>query len=148
MKNTILVLFFKIIYMKIRSLLLFTFFLLATSCNKLVEQTQYIEGELVHSVYFWLNNPDDKKERAEFEKALKKLIKTNKIAVKKHLGKPGSTEKRDVVDNSYDYCMILTFANLKAQRLYQDAPTHLIFIDEAKHLWKKVQVYDSMKESI
>jgi hypothetical protein len=53
-----------------------------------------------------------------------------------------------VVENSYDYCMILTFPSLRAQRLYQDAPTHLIFIDEAKHLWKKVQVFDSMKESI
>ena len=67
---------------------------------------------------------------------------------KKHLGKTGNTAKRDVIDNSYDYCMILTFPSLEAQRLYQDDPTHLIFIDQAKHLWKKVRVYDSIKEPI
>lgn len=134
--------------MKIKSLLLLSLLIVTTNCETVGKKSDYIDGLLVHSVYFWLNNPDNMEEKAEFEKALKKLIKTNKIAVKKHFGKPGSTEKREVVDNSYDYCMILTFANLKAQRLYQDAPTHLIFINEAKHLWKKVQVYDSMKESI
>ncbi|MFL2639368.1 MAG: Dabb family protein [Flavobacteriaceae bacterium] len=104
-----------------------------------------IDGVLVHSVYFWLNNPENSTEREEFETAIKKLLSTNKLAIKKHLGKPGNTEKREVVDNSYDYCMILTFPSLKAQRLYQDDPTHLIFIQSAKHLWKKVQVFDSMK---
>ena len=104
-----------------------------------------IDGVLVHSVYFWLNNPENSTEREEFETAIKKLLSTNKLAIKKHLGKPGNTEKREVVDNSYDYCMILTFPSLKAQRLYQDDPTHLIFIQSAKHLWKKVQVFDSVK---
>ena len=134
--------------MKTKLLLLLSLLVFNTNCETIEKKSDYIDGELVHSVYFWLNNPENEQERAEFEMAIKKLIKTNKIAVKKHLGKPGSTEKRDVVDNSYDYCMILTFSNLKAQRLYQDAPTHLIFIDEAKHLWKKVQVFDSMKEPI
>ena len=134
--------------MKTKLLLLLSLLVFINNCETIEKKSDYIDGALVHSVYFWLNNPENEQERAEFEMAIKKLIKTNKIAVKKHLGKPGSTEKRDVVDNSYDYCMILTFSNLKAQRLYQDAPTHLIFIDEAKHLWKKVQVFDSMKEPI
>ena len=134
--------------MKIESLLLLSLLIVSTNCENIEKKSDQIDGLLVHSVYFWLNNPDNIEERAEFEKAIKKLIKTNKLAVKKHLGKPGNTEKREVVENSYDYCMILTFPSLRAQRLYQDAPTHLIFIDEAKHLWKKVQVFDSMKESI
>ena len=104
-----------------------------------------IDGVLVHSVYFLLNKLENSTDSEEFETAIKKLLSTNKLAIKKHLGKPGNTEKREVVDNSYDYCMILTFPSLKAQRLYQDDPTHLIFIQSAKHLWKKVQVFDSMK---
>ncbi|MBT3442727.1 MAG: Dabb family protein [Flavobacteriaceae bacterium] len=120
-----------------------------TSCNTVKkENSKIIKGELVHVVYFWLNNPENQEDVLAFEKAIKKLMNTNKLAVKIHLGKPASTAKRDVVDNSYNYCMIFTFPSLKEQRLYQDDPSHLIFIDQAKHLWKKVQVYDSMKESI
>ncbi len=60
-------------------------------------------------------------------------MNTNKLAVKMHLGKPASTAKRDVVDNSYNYCMIFTFPSLKEQRLYQDDPsTFKFFIDQAK----------------
>ena len=128
----------------VKSFLLFAF-LLFNSCDNNSNKNE-IDGVLIHSVYFWLNNPGNETERQEFEIAVKKLLNTNKLAVKKHLGKPGNTEKRDVVDNSYDYCMILTFPSVKAQRLYQDDPTHLIFVQSAKHLWKKVQVFDSMKE--
>ncbi|MGY8946019.1 MAG: Dabb family protein [Flavobacteriales bacterium] len=122
---------------------------LITSCNtEKKENSKIIQGEIVHTVYFWLNNPDNPKEVALFEKAIKKLMNTNNLAVKMHLGKPASTAKRDVVDNSYNYCMIFTFPSLINQRIYQDHPSHLIFIDQAKHLWKKVKVYDSVNEPI
>ena len=32
----------------------------------------------------------------------------------------------------------MTFANRETEAAYQSDPTHLRFIDEAKHLWKKV----------
>ena len=134
--------------MKIQNSLLIILLIFITSCNPSEKKSEMIEGVLIHSVYFWLNNPESEDDKKVFEKAIKRLISTNKLAVKKHLGKPGNTAKRDVIDNSYDYCMILTFPSLEAQRLYQDDPTHLIFIDQAKHLWKKVRVYDSIKEPI
>ena len=89
----------------VKSFSLFAF-LLIISCENNSNKNE-IDGVLIHSVYFWLNNPGNETERQEFEIAVKKLLNTNKLAVKKHLGKPGNTEKREVVDNSYDYCMIL-----------------------------------------
>ena len=41
-----------------------------------------IDGVLVHSVYFWLNNPENSIEREEFETAIKKLLSTTIIRSK------------------------------------------------------------------
>ena len=75
-------------------------------------------------------------------------MKNSQFANKMHLGKPASTEKREVIDNSYNYCLIFTFDSYKDQRIYQDEPAHLIFIGEAKHLWEKVLIFDSIQEPI
>ena len=72
--------------MKTKLLLLLSLLVFITNCETIEKNSDYIDGALVHSVYFWLNNPENEQERAEFEMAIKKLIKTNKIAVKK--GKP------------------------------------------------------------
>ncbi len=38
----------------------------------------------------------------------------------------------------------MTFPNLEAQNTYQNDPTHLLFIEEAQHLWENVRVHDSI----
>ena len=105
---------------------------------------QNTTGPFLHTVFFWLNNPNDRVDRYEFEKAIKKLIKTNPQATANHLGCPANSKNRDVVDNSFTYCYTMSFTDLKSQNDYQSDPTHLLFIKEAKHLWKKVRVYDSL----
>ena len=120
-----------------------------SSCNSSKEKnSKEIEGKIIHSVYFWLNNPENKEDVDKFEASIKKLMKNTQFANKMHLGKPASTEKREVIDNTYDYCLIFSFDTYEDQRIYQDEPAHLIFIGEAKHLWKKVLVYDSLQEPI
>jgi len=120
-----------------------------SSCNSSKEKnSKEIEGKIIHSVYFWLNNPENKEDVDKFEASIKKLMKNTQFANKMHLGKPASTEKREVIDNTYDYCLIFSFDSYEDQRIYQDEPAHLIFIGEAKHLWKKVLVYDSLQEPI
>ena len=120
-----------------------------SSCNNNSENnSKEIKGKIVHSVYFWLNDPQNENDVKTFETAIKKLMKNTQLANQMHLGKPAATEKREVIDNSYDYCLIFTFDTYKDQRIYQDEPAHLIFIGEAKHLWKKVLVYDSLQEAI
>ena len=38
-----------------------------------IEEGKVIEGKIIHSVYFWLNNPENQEDVLAFEKAIKKL---------------------------------------------------------------------------
>ena len=106
-------------------------------------ELQYIAANLIHTVYFWLKNPNDSADRSAFEVAIKKLMASNTQGLQTHLGCPAATEERGVVDNSFTYCYMMTFASEEDEITYQTDPTHLAFIDEASHLWDKVVVYDS-----
>ena len=114
-------------------------------CFNAKAQTTLLEEPLVHTVLFWLNNPESKEECTAFETAIKKLMATNPQGIQSHLGRVASTTSRGVVDSSFTYCYIMTFASIEAEAAYQNDPTHLRFIEEAQHLWKKVVVYDSLK---
>ncbi|WP_300436920.1 Dabb family protein [Christiangramia sp.] len=102
------------------------------------------DKNFVHVVYFWLNNPQNEQDRADFEASLKEFLNKSEYAGTKFIGVPANTP-REVVDNSYTYSLILSFASKEIQNKYQKEPAHLKFIDEASHLWKKVQVYDSVE---
>ena len=101
-------------------------------------------GPFLHTVFFWLKNSENQKERSHFEQAIRKLIQTNPQAIANHLGCPAASEERSVVDNSFTYCYTMCFPNLEAQNAYQTDPTHTLFIEEAQHLWKQVRVHDSI----
>jgi hypothetical protein len=103
-----------------------------------------LTGPFVHTVFFWLKNPKNKDDQKTFKKAIRKMIQTNTQAISNHLGCAAKSEKRDVVDNSFTYCFIMIFPDLKTQNLYQNDPTHILFIEEASHLWEKVRVHDSI----
>ncbi|KAA1246887.1 Dabb family protein [Aquimarina sp. RZ0] len=100
-------------------------------------------NNFVHSVYFWLNQPENEEDRKAFEKSLQKFLKTSKYAKTNFIGVPAGTD-RDVVDGSYTYSLIVTFSSKEEQDLYQKEEAHLLFIKESSSLWKKVQVYDSV----
>ena len=96
----------------------------------------------VHHVYFWLDNPDSSEDLKKLLEGLQKLSKVKTIKMF-HIGKPAGTN-RDVIDGSYSVSWLLLFENRAKQDSYQTDPIHLKFIDECKHLWKKVVVYDSI----
>lgn len=96
----------------------------------------------IHHVYFWLNNPDSADDLKKLIEGLQKLSKVKTIKMF-HIGKPAGTN-RDVIDSSYAVSWLLMFNNKADQDSYQTDPIHLKFIDECKHLWKKVVVYDSI----
>jgi hypothetical protein len=100
-------------------------------------------GEFAHVVLFWLNNPDNLQEREKFEASLENFINNSEYIKTKHLGSPANTN-RPVIDNTYTYCMILTFTSKEEQDKYQDEPGHKLFISESEELWEKVIVYDSV----
>lgn len=96
----------------------------------------------IHHVYFWLNNPDSTDDLKKLHDGLGKLSKVKTIKMF-HIGKPAGTN-RDVIDGSYSVSWLLLFDNRTNQDSYQTDPIHLKFIDDCKHLWKKVVVYDSI----
>jgi hypothetical protein len=98
---------------------------------------------LVHHVFFWLKNPDSKEDLAKLIAGVKSLSKIETIR-KIHVGVPASTEKRDVVDNSYSVSELMFFDDTAGQKTYQDHPIHQKFIADCSALWEKVVVYDTM----
>jgi hypothetical protein len=99
--------------------------------------------KLVHHVFFWLKNPGSTEDLAKLLAGLLTLadIETVRAA---HFGVPASTEKRDVVDNSYSASEILFFDDEAGQKIYQDHPIHQQFVADCSHLWDRVVVYDAI----
>lgn len=99
--------------------------------------------QLTHHVFFWLKNPDSKEDLNKLIEGLKTLRKIETIK-KFNIGVPASTEKRDVVDNSYAVSELMYFDDVAGQDVYQVHPIHKKFIEDCGHLWSKVIVYDSI----
>jgi hypothetical protein len=99
--------------------------------------------QVVHHVFFWLKNPDSKEDRQKLIDGLRTLEKIETIK-KLHIGIPASTEKRDVVDNSYHVSELMFFDDVEGQNVYQVHALHKKFIEQCSHLWDKVLVYDSI----
>jgi Stress responsive A/B Barrel Domain len=98
---------------------------------------------LLHHVFFWLNNPASEEDKQQLIKGLKALkgIPTIKEI---HIGTLASTEKREVVDTSWDVSELMFFDDEAGQKVYQDHPIHVDFVKNYAHLWKKVIVYDAV----
>jgi hypothetical protein len=98
---------------------------------------------LIHHVFFWLKTPGSKTDRDQLIAGLNTL-RAIEVVQQLHIGVPASTEKRDVVDNSYDVSELMFFASVEDQKRYQDHPLHLKFVKDYAHLWRKVVVYDAI----
>lgn len=96
---------------------------------------------IVHHVFFWLKNPGSVEDRDKLVEGVKTLSKIETIQ-ELHVGIVASTEKRDVVDNSWGVSELMFFKDLAGQATYQTHPVHLEFIKNYSHLWEKVIVYD------
>lgn len=100
-------------------------------------------GYFKHTVFFWLQQPDDKTSREAFETSIKKFIDSSKYVQTKYLGTPAKTN-RSVIDSSYSYCLAVDFLTKEDHDNYQEEPAHKLFIEESAALWEKVLVYDSV----
>jgi len=96
---------------------------------------------IIHHVFFWLKNPTSEADRNKLLEGVRTLAKIATVR-QIHVGVPASTEKRDVVDNSYHVSELLFFDDLAGQKAYQDDPIHLAFVANYGHLWERVVVYD------
>lgn len=102
-----------------------------------------LKKALIHHVFFWLKEPDNKEHRDQLVTALNELIKVNTIKLS-HIGFPAGTESRDVVDHSYSVSYMVMFDDQAGQDAYQIDPIHTKFVEENSHLWNKLVVYDSV----
>ena len=105
-------------------------------------QTGPIAGTFQHSVYVWLKDPESEDMRASFESALEDFIFNSPHITGYHLGTPADTD-RPIIDNTYTYCMIVTFASKQEHDLYQVEEGHQRFRELTSDLWEKVVIYDS-----
>jgi hypothetical protein len=99
--------------------------------------------KLVHHVFFWLKNPGSKEDLGRLLAGLRTLTKIETVRGA-HFGVPASTEKRDVVDNSFSASEILFFDDAAGQKVYQDHAVHKQFVADCSHLWERVVVYDAI----
>ena|ERR1700761_369702 len=98
---------------------------------------------VIHHVFFWLKNPGSKEDRDKLVAGVKTLSKIETVR-ELRVGVVASTEKRDVVDNSWAVSELMFFSDLAGQATYQSHPVHLEFIKNCSHLWEKVIVYDAV----
>jgi hypothetical protein len=96
---------------------------------------------LIHSVYFWFEPDADPALVARFEAGLARLTTIPDIQTA-YFGRPEATPKRAVIDDSYAWALIETFADIEAHDRYQAHPIHQEFLSQFAASWRKVQVYD------
>lgn len=114
---------------------------IGASASTLASQTD--PRPLLHHVFFWLNNPESPKDKQELINGLKTLAAIPTIR-QIHIGVLASTEKREVVDTSWNVSELMFFDDAAGQKVYQDHPIHQAFVQQYSHLWKKVVVYDAI----
>lgn len=107
------------------------------------KQLNTTNTQLIHTAYFWLKDPDSIADRDQLIAGLQTLRQVPTVKAL-HIGLPATTEKRDVVDNSFQVSELMFFDDLAGQSEYQAHPVHQAFVDSCSHLWSKVAVKDSI----
>lgn len=95
----------------------------------------------VHSVYFWLDDIGEE-ERSRFKEGLKALTGID-LVKKGFVGVPAEKD-RAIVDNSYDFSLVLFFEHHEDEKAYQDHPIHQEFLNDCESFWDDIVVYDSV----
>ena len=98
---------------------------------------------VVHHVFFWLKDPSSTADRDSLVAGLKTLAGIPLIK-ELYVGVLADTEKRDVVDASWQVSELMFFTDLSGEANYQQHSLHLEFVKNCSHLWAKVVVYDAM----
>ncbi|MCC6411016.1 MAG: Dabb family protein [Saprospiraceae bacterium] len=96
----------------------------------------------VHHVFFWMAPDATPAEKQQLENGIRSLraIETLRMF---NVGTPAETD-RPVIDRSYTFSLLTVFDDAAGEKEYQVHPVHLKFVDEHKHLWTKVLIYDSV----
>jgi hypothetical protein len=94
-----------------------------------------------HAVYFWLKPDLTPEQVAAFEGGLASLGAVKSVKAL-HVGRPAATD-RPVIERSYSYALVETFADQAGHDDYQEHPVHQAFVEQFKELWTRVLIFDS-----
>lgn len=96
----------------------------------------------VHHVYFWMNPDATDADRQKLAAGIRSLATIETIKMS-HVGTPADTD-RSVIDRSYDFSWLAIFDTPADEEIYQKHPVHLKFVENCRHLWQKLVVYDAI----
>ena len=96
-------------------------------------------GELVHIVYYWLNNKEDKDKLVE---GLTMLV-TAKNIKSSYVGTP-QDYKADVNEKSWDIMLLMVFEKPEGIDLYHKEDVHQKFVAGYGKLWSKTLKFDAL----
>ncbi|MEO0735074.1 MAG: Dabb family protein [Bacteroidota bacterium] len=113
--------------------------------EKVIDNT--VEPGLIHTVYFWLNDDVDAASAKDFEDGVWSLEAIPSVK-RMFVGPAASTPSRDVVDNSFDYALIVWFDDVAGHDAYQVHDIHTKFVEEQGGKFKKVQVHDNVLQEM
>ncbi len=97
---------------------------------------------LSHDVYFTLDD-DSPKAQEQLVAACHKYLKDHPGVVFFAAGRLNPDLAREVNDRAFHVALHVVFEDRAAHDAYQIASDHKTFIEENKHNWKKVRVFDS-----
>ncbi|THH41182.1 Dabb family protein [Neolewinella litorea] len=123
------------------------FFVFATnSCvaqnTQSTDMTEITQPGMAHTVYFWLQEGLSEDELQSFEAGMRSLAASPTVR-RVFVGKPAATPSRGVVDNSFDYSLVLWFDDVAGHDAYQVSPAHLKFVEDHEAKFKEVCVFDN-----
>ena len=96
---------------------------------------------ILHNVYFWLDDDIKQADRDTFIDGLR-LLMTDSNIVHAYYGTPATTPTRDVIDNTYDYAIVVLFDDVAGHDAYQVSAIHDKFLADHAAKFKRVTVYD------
>lgn len=97
---------------------------------------------MAHTVYFWLTDDVSEDDKTSFETGMKSLASAPSVK-RIFVGRPAGTTPRDVVDNSFDYSLVLWFDDVAGHDAYQESAVHLKFVEDHSAKFETVKVYDN-----
>lgn len=99
----------------------------------------------LHTVHFWLKDGLSDDEKHKVLEGIRSLAESPNVA-RASVRVPAGTP-REVVDNSYDFQLVVEFDSSELHDAYQSADdaVHQAFIAGYKQYWTKVVIYDSVR---
>jgi hypothetical protein len=113
-----------------------------TGCTSGIFENQQKSPQLVHDVYFTLND-DSQIARSKLVEDCYKYLSNHPGIVYFAAGELVESHQRDVNVRDWQVSLHIVFKSKDCHDQYQNASNHHKFIEENKANWKSVRVFDS-----